>query len=113
VLALACASALAQAPEERMRAMANELEQLKKRVEALEVKAPAAPTAATPSASSAPAGECPSWDELRMSLTQEEVRALLGAPPKVEATPLQTAWIYPCGTAYFDNDTRRFVGYRR
>jgi hypothetical protein len=94
--------------------MENELEQLKKRVDALETRSASATGApATPAAASAPAGECPGWDQLRMSLSQDEVRELLGEPPKKESTPLQTAWIYPCGTAYFDNDTRRFVGYRR
>ena len=48
-----------------------------------------------------------------MSLTQAEVRALLGEPAKVEATPLQIKWRYACGSAYFDVDTKRFVGYER
>ena len=48
-----------------------------------------------------------------MSMTQPEVRALLGEPAKVEATPLRIVWRYPCGRAYFDADTRRFVGYER
>ena len=44
-------------------------------------------------------------------MTEAEVRAVLGAPAKVETTPLQTRWRYPCGTAYFDADTRLFRGY--
>jgi len=48
-----------------------------------------------------------------MSLTQAEVRALLGEPARVESTPLQIKWRYACGSAYFDIDTRRFVGYER
>ncbi len=48
-----------------------------------------------------------------MSLTQAEVRALLGEPAKIDATPLQIKWSYPCGRAYFDADTKRFVGYER
>jgi hypothetical protein len=46
-----------------------------------------------------------------MSMTEAEVRAVLGAPAKVDATPLQFRWRYPCGTAYFDADTRRYRGY--
>lgn len=48
-----------------------------------------------------------------MSLTQDEVRALLGAPARIDSTPVQIKWRYPCGTAYFDIDTKRFVGYDR
>jgi len=48
-----------------------------------------------------------------MSLTQAEVRALLGEPAKIESTPLQIKWRYACGSAYFDGDTKRFVGYER
>ena len=48
-----------------------------------------------------------------MSLTPAEVRGLLGEPAKVESTPVQIKWRYPCGTAYFDIDTKRFVGYER
>lgn len=48
-----------------------------------------------------------------MSMTQDEVRALLGEPGKIDSTPLQFVWRYPCGRAYFDAGTRRFVGYER
>lgn len=48
-----------------------------------------------------------------MSLTQAEVRSLLGEPAKIDSTPLQITWRYPCGKAYFDADTKRFVGYER
>jgi len=106
LLALACSSAAAQAPDARLRAVEAQLESLKKRVEALEGKQPVA-------AAPAPAADCPGWDRLRMSITQTEVRALLGEPAKVDATPLQVIWRYPCGRAYFDVETRRFVGYER
>ena len=39
------------------------------------------------------------------------MRTVLGAPAKIDSTPLQARWRYPCGTAYFDADTKRFVGY--
>jgi hypothetical protein len=48
-----------------------------------------------------------------MSMTEAEVRRILGEPSKVDATPLQTAWRYACGAAYFDADTRRFVGFEQ
>ena len=48
-----------------------------------------------------------------MSMTQAEVRRILGEPAKVDATPLQTRWRYGCGDAYFDADTRLFVGFER
>lgn len=44
-------------------------------------------------------------------MTETQVRAVLGPPTNVDATPLQLRWRYPCGTAYFDADTRRFRGY--
>jgi hypothetical protein len=44
-------------------------------------------------------------------MTESEVRAVLGPPAKVDATPLQLRWRYPCGTAYFDADSRLFRGY--
>jgi len=68
----------------------------------------------TRAAAAAPApsvAACPGADRLRISMTQAEVRAILGPPAKVEATPLQTRWRYRCGTAYFDADTRLFRGY--
>jgi len=46
-------------------------------------------------------------------MTESEVRALLGTPTKIDATPLQSRWRYSCGTAYFDADTKRFVGYEK
>ncbi len=59
------------------------------------------------------ASDCVGWDRLRVNMTEAEVRNALGSPAKIEATPLQSRWRYPCGTAYFDADTRRFVGYER
>jgi hypothetical protein len=64
-----------------------------------------------PAPAVASAGDCAGADRLRISMSEAEVRALLGAPAKVVATPLQTRWRYPCGTAYFDAQTNRFVGY--
>jgi len=105
LLALAWSAAAAQSPEERIGALESEVQQLKKRLDALEGRQSAA-------AAPAPA-DCPGWDRLRMSLTQAEVRGLLGEPAKIESTPLQIKWNYPCGRAYFDVDTKRFVGYER
>jgi hypothetical protein len=94
-----------------MRAMESELEHLKKRIEVLEggpqASAPAAPPAASPR------GECKGIEKLRMSMSQADVRGVMGEPAKVEATPLRTLWRYACGTAYFDADTRRFVGFEQ
>ena len=103
LLALAWSAAAAQSSDDRIRALESEVHQLKKRVDALEGRkeAAAAPT------------DCPGWDRLKMSLTQAEVRSLLGEPAKIESTPVQIKWRYPCGTAYFDIDTKRFVGYER
>jgi hypothetical protein len=108
VLAVATSGATAQAPDARLQAIEAELATLKKRVDVLEGRspAPAAKPAATPAA-------CPGWERLRMSMTQADVRALLGEPAKIHSTPLQSVWRYPCGSAYFDADTRRFVGYER
>ena len=105
LLALAWSAAAAQSPDDRIRALESEVQSLKKRVDALEGRQ---------AATSAPApSDCPGWDRLKMSLTQAEVRALLGEPAKVESTPLQIKWRYACGSAYFDIDTKRFVGYER
>jgi len=98
-------AAAAQSSDDRIRALESEVQSLKKRVDALEGHQ-------EPTAAPAPS-ECPGWDRLRMSLTQAEVRGLLGEPAKVESTPVQIKWRYPCGTAYFDIDTKRFVGYER
>ena len=105
LLALAWSAAAAQSPDDRIRALENEVQSLKKRLDVLEGRPAAAPAPA--------ATDCPGWDRLRMSLTQAEVRALLGEPARVESTPVQIKWRYPCGTAYFDVDTKRFVGYER
>ena len=48
-----------------------------------------------------------------MSMTEAEVRAILGPPAKIDSTPLQDRWRYPCGTAYIDVQTKRFVGFER
>jgi hypothetical protein len=56
---------------------------------------------------------CPGAAQLKMSMTQADVRRILGEPLKVDATPLQTRWRYDCGSAYFDADTRLFVGFER
>ncbi len=104
LLAFFCNAAAAQTSDDRLRALERQVGELQKRVEVLEGhQAPAA----------APASDCPGWDRLRMSLTQTEVRSLLGEPAKVDSTPLQITWRYPCGKAYFDAETRRFVGYER
>ncbi len=95
-------------PEARLQAIEAELESLKQRVDVLEGRSPA------PAAKPAPAAaECPGWERLKMSMAQAEVRALLGEPAKIDSTPLQFVWRYPCGRAYFDADTRRLVGYER
>ena len=107
LLALACGLAAAQVPDERLRALENEVQQLKKRVDLLE--GPQSTQPATPAA----AANCPGWERVKMSMTQPEVRALLGEPAKVDATPLRIVWRYPCGRAYFDAETQRFVGYER
>ena len=98
-------AAAAQSSDDRIRALESEVQSLKKRIDALEGRKEAV---ATP-----PPSDCPGWDRLRMSLTQAEVRGLLGEPAKIESTPLQIKWNYPCGRAYFDVDTKRFVGYER
>jgi hypothetical protein len=98
---------LAQAPDARLQAIEAELAALKKRVDLLEGREP--PAVPKPAA----AAECPGWERLRMSMTQADVRALLGEPAKIDSTPLQFVWRYPCGRVYFDADTRRFVGYER
>ncbi len=95
----------AQTQDDRVRALEAEVGALKQRVEALEGQR----AISTP----APPVECPGWDHLKMSLTQAEVGALLGEPAKIDSTPLQFVWRYPCGRAYFDADTRRFLGYER
>jgi hypothetical protein len=66
-----------------------------------------------PAPAEASAQACAGSERLRISMTEAEVRELIGAPAKVVATPLQTRWRYPCGTAYFDAQTNRFVGYER
>lgn len=86
----------------RLKALETQVEALKKRVDVLEGHG------STPAAS-----DCVGWDQLRVNMTEAEVRGVLGAPAKIDATPLQSRWRYPCGTAYFDADTRRFVGYDR
>ena len=75
--------------------------------------APAAVAAPPAAAAEAPAPQCAGWDRLRISMTEDEVRSLLGAPAKIDATPLQSRWRYACGTAYFDAETKRFVGSER
>ena len=115
LLALACGAAIAQAPDARLQALEAELGELKKRVELLEGRQPAPKTANTvkaPIAAAAP-GDCSRWEHLEMSLTQPEVKAILGEPAKVDATPLQIVWRYPCGRAYFDGESKRFLGYER
>jgi hypothetical protein len=107
VLALAYGTASAQDADTRLKALEAQVQELKQRVEVLEGRAPVA------AAQSPTPEKCPGWDRLRISMTETEVRAVLGAPARVEATPLQTRWRYPCGTAYFDADTKRFVGYER
>jgi len=82
---------------------------LKKRVEALE----GGPASPLPGAAASPHPDCPAVDQLKMSMTQAEVRRLLGEPVNVDSTPLQTRWRYGCGSAYFDADTRLFVGFER
>ena len=88
-----------------MKALETRVDELSKRLDKLEGRA-AAPAAAVPA-------DCPGWDRLRISMTEAEVRSLLGAPARIESTPLQSRWRYACGTAYFDADTKRFVGYER
>jgi len=74
----------------------------------------AAPKAdATAAAARAAAGDCADWEKLEMSLTQPEVQAILGKPARVDSTPLQIVWRYPCGRAYFDAESKRFLGYER
>ena len=107
LLALACGSAAAQTAEDRVRALEIEVQSLKQRVDALEGRQSALPAGA-PAAS-----DCVGWDRLRVNMTEAEVRGVLGSPAKIDATPLQSRWRYPCGTAYFDADTKRFVGYDR
>jgi hypothetical protein len=68
-----------------------------------------APAATVP----VPRPDCAGVERLKMSMTEAEVRRILGEPSKVDATPLQTRWRYGCGTAYFDADTKRFVGFER
>jgi hypothetical protein len=104
VLAFVWNAAAAQTTDDRLRALERQVGELQKRVEVLE---------GHPAPSMPIANDCPGWDRLRMSLTQAEVRALLGDPAKVDATPLQITWRYACGKAYFDADTKRFVGYER
>lgn len=106
VLALACEAAGAQDAEARIEALESKVDELQKRVDVLEGRTSAAAAAPAPSVAA-----CAGADRLRMSMTEAEVRAVLGAPPKVDATPLQRRWRYPCGTAYFDADTRLFRGY--
>ena len=96
-----------------MKALETQVDELKKRVDVLEGRGPEPAAAQAPTAAPAPVAECAGWDRLRMSMTEDEVRRLLGPPPKIDATPLQLRWRYPCGTAYFDADTRRFVGAER
>jgi hypothetical protein len=90
-----------------VRALEAQVEALKKRIEVLEGGQAAAPTPSS-SARAACAG-----DRLKMSMTQAEVRAILGEPAKIDTTPLQTRWRYGCGSAYFDAGTRLFVGFER
>ena len=113
LLALAASAATAQAPDARLQAIEAELEALKQRVDVLEGRSPAgtAKPAAPPAA--AAAADCPGSERLKVSMTQAEVRAVLGEPAKIDSTPLQFVWRYPCGSAYFDAGTRRFVGYER
>jgi hypothetical protein len=88
-----------------VKALESKVNALQKRVDVLEGRTP---TAAAPSTIS-----CPGVDRLRMNMTEAEVRAVLGAPMKIDSTPLQDRWRYPCGTAYIDVQTRRFVGFER
>jgi hypothetical protein len=104
LLAVVCSTAGAQDADARIKALEKQVEALKMRVDVLEGRTPAA-------SARQPPAECPGWDRLRMNMTQAEVRSAIGAPAKIDTTPLQARWRYACGTAYFDADTQRFVGY--
>jgi hypothetical protein len=110
LLALPCGAA-AQDVDTRLRAMESELEHLKKRIEVLEGGPQASVRPGPPAAS--PRADCERIEKLRMSMSQADVRGVMGEPAKVEATPLRTLWRYACGTAYFDAETRRFVGFEQ
>jgi hypothetical protein len=89
----------------RLRAMESQLEQFKQRLEALEGSrnppAPAAPRAQA----------CPDFSELRIGMTEAEVRRHTGEPAKVDASPVWMVWRFPgCGNVHFDVDSRRVVG---
>jgi len=102
--------ARAQDADARIKALEAQVDELKKRVDVLEGRSPVPAQAQAPAQASA---NCAGWDRLRISMTEAEVLALLGTPAKVDSTPLQNRWRYPCGTAYFDAATQRFVGYER
>ena len=106
MIVLACGAASAQDSEARIKALESKVDELQRRIDLLEGRSSAAAAAPVQ-----PAASCSGAGRLRISMTQADVRAILGSPAKVETTPLQTRWRYSCGTAYFDADTRLFRGY--
>lgn len=90
---------VAQDTDARLRAVEERLEQLDRRLDALDRSQKPASVA------------CPSWDTLKVGMTETEVRRQVGEPAKIDASPVWRVWRFPaCGNVHFDVDSRRVVG---
>ena len=68
---------------------------LERRVGELEALIKAEPSRTRPVTASANARDVANWRRLRLGMTADEVRALLGEPDNVDAGSYMTTWSYP------------------
>jgi hypothetical protein len=89
--------------------------ELELRVRELEALTRTAPSRDRPVPTSAKWRDVQNWRRLRLKMTMDEVRALLGEPDHVLATALQTYWSWGDGAGsanvYFDSRSGKLDGW--
>ena len=109
-----CQVAVAQSPEARIAELERIVDELLERVSTLESQVQGSQSAPNLTVSTGDATDIQNWRLLRMGMSEEEVKTLLGSPDKVEANQFFFTWYYDYplgGKVQFDSESQRIEGW--
>lgn len=113
VATLICNGASAQSLEERLRELERRVEQLERK-EAERQQTPSGAPRKTSRTAAEPWRQIANWRSLKLGMTDNDVRSILGDPDKVEVGSLVTLWYYEYpkgGRVRFSSSDHRVEGW--
>jgi hypothetical protein len=100
------------ASEQRLRSLEQKIDYLERRVRELEKSRSPDVAERRTSAATGDPNQRANWRALKRGMTEQDVRKLLGEPPKIDSSIALIFWQWPTGgIVHFEVDSRRVTGW--